>query len=99
MLPRRERLKMSDQSPLTILNSYQEAIRLSVSIDLRSAVHSAHLAILKDPGLPNPTLSLEAKSAYWSAVTALVGTKVPLSDEMVQGDLEYLRKPGITDRT
>jgi hypothetical protein len=82
---------MSDQSPLTSLNSYQEAMRLSVSMDLRIAIQSAHLTILKDPGLPNPTLALEAKSAYCSAVAALIRTKIPLSDEMVHSDLEHLR--------
>ena len=82
----------TDQSDETNLTPYQEAIRLAASIDLRNAINSAGLKIWKDPNLRDPTLSLEAKSAYWSAVTTLSSAKVPLSDNMVHADLEFLMK-------
>jgi hypothetical protein len=37
---------------------------------------------------------VEASSAYWEAVSTLMEAKIPPSDEMIQGSLEYLKELG-----
>ena len=49
--------------------------------------------------LPNPTLSFEAKSAYWGAVATLIHAKIPLSDSMVHGDLESFYSTSWRDKS
>ena len=80
----------TDHSHETRLSPYQEAIRLSTSIELQKAIQSAHVKIWKDPTSQIP--SREAKRAYWGAVETLLSANIPLSDDMVHDDLQSLKK-------
>ena len=82
------------------LTPYQEAIRLSISIELGSAIDSAYLAMRRNPdGGLSRALHLKTRSAYQHAVSILMQVKVPLSDEMIHSSLEYLRELAREDET
>lgn len=81
---------LNDRRPATRLSSYQEAIRLSASIELRRGIHSAYL-VIREPERQK-AITFDAKAAYHEALAMLTQAKVPISDSMVHDEIVHLRE-------
>jgi hypothetical protein len=83
---------LNNRSPAAKLSSYQEAIRLAASIELRRGIYSAYIAITSREPERQKARSFDAIVAFQDVLSMLTDAKIPISDCMVHDELTHLRQ-------